>query len=341
MSVGQASDIQAEQPGFEGQASPSIPSVDPAGFPMDEADAALTEQDFTSEPASEGAEAPVFTDDDLAFLQSDEVRQYLSENVPDGFLSEGQHEERLRKFQSAKDSEIANLQRQSREQLDTAQATAKAQAAALVSELYRAWQEQGLDEGSDEWNQRMQRVLQSTQAYIDRDVADRSRQNTARTQLVSTEAQKTYEQLRAIGVELPQGHQGHQVVRQYLTALRNGEVADDQLEASRWNVIQYIMGMQQQGQGQPQQQQPPAQQPAQQQQAQPQQPVNSQQPRQQRPNPGPMRSARGGGGGAPRTVDELYEEGKQKLIEKYGGWEKVPQADLLKLDIDSAVAAAQ
>lgn len=330
MSVSQSGDIQVGQVGFDGQASPSIPNADTSGFPTDEADAALTGQDITSEQASEGADEFALSDDDVAFLQSEQVKEWLAQNTPQGFLSEQQHEERLRKFQSAKDTEIATLQRQSQEQLEERQAFVEAQSAALVGALYQAWQDAGLEPNSPEWNQRQQQVLEATQTRIDRATAQRTRSTSQRNQQIAEHARQTYELLRAYGVELPQGDPGHMAIRQYLSQVQTGQIPQEQLQNAQANVIRQIISSRSQAQPSPQQQQP-----------QPQQPVTPQQSQPTRPNPGPMRSVRGAGGGAGRTFDEIYDAGEQKLIQQYGDATKVPMSAWDALHVEASMQAAR
>ena len=85
MSMGATSDPAATGEGFGGQGSPAMPDLTGQPVPMDGAGFAIESQPGDASVPPEAAEGVAFSDDDLAFLQSDEVRQWFAQNKPQGF----------------------------------------------------------------------------------------------------------------------------------------------------------------------------------------------------------------------------------------------------------------
>lgn len=333
MSVGTPSDSPVAEQGSVGQGSPSVTGFEPQGMPTDGAFAATEDHLGDASLPEDAAEGVVLSEDDLAWLQSDEVRQALAQNSIPGIYTEAQFQEHKAQLQKTlreqENARISELQRQSQEQLAERQTFVEAQSAALVGALYQAWKEAGLEPDSPEWNQRQQQVLEATQTRIDRATAQRTRSTSQRNQQIAEHARQTYELLRAYGVELPQGDPGHMAIRQYLSQVQTGQIPQEQLQNAQANVIRQIISTRSQAQPSPQQQ------------PQPQQPVTPQQSQPTRPNPGPMRSVRGAGGGAGRTFDEIYDAGEQKLIQQYGDATKVPQSAWDSLHVEASMQAAR
>lgn len=318
MSVSAPSDIPQSDGGFDGAATPSIPDYRSGEFPMDGADVATEAPDYTSEPASEGAVGPGFTEDDVNFLQSDDVRTWLQENTPTGFLTEKQHEERLKTFQTTKDQEVSRT-RQQLQQVQGEVQERQAQLATLVSALRSAWAEAGHEPGSQEYQQREAALLQQVQSQSNAAKVQQQQQGQQLAQFIAQHAATTNQLLNVAGLT-PVGNPDLQnMIRGHIDNIRNGAYSTpDQIDSARARMIAEAKQKFAQA---PVQQQPPASTP----------PTQTQQ--RPRPNFGPGPGPRGGGGGVPVSYEDAYEQGRQQLITQYGGWPKVPQSELENLDM--------
>lgn len=330
MSVGSSSDIGQAPAGFEGQASPSIPGQgQPGQFPTEATDAALTDQGVTSAPASAGAESLDLTEDDLQWLQSEPVLNYLKANLPPGFLTEDAHKQRLADFQSKKDQEIAQAQRQAAElqrQFEEYELTANQ----LANALAQSWQEQGLQQGSEEWNQRAAAVRGALDAgKRDREYQRMSAEQ-AVNQLVTQETDRFRGDLGLAGLQFDDPY----VIRAYqehLTRLRSGVYQQsEQVDLGRRQLLDWARQQSQAAQQQP------AQQPVQQQAVAAQGPA---QPAAQTRPAGATRSARGGGGSGPRTYEDYFQAKYAELIQQHGGEHSIPISAIKALDLEAAQQA--
>lgn len=322
MSAGAPSDIQQGEAGFEEQASPSIPDYRSGEFPMGDAGVDAEMPEGTSEQASEGAAFEGFAEDDINFLQSDEVREYLRNNPPEGFLTKDQHEERIRNFQSSKDREVSTARRQLQQTRDNL-SERETQLAVLVQGLRQAWQEAGYEPGSEEYQQREASVLQMVNNAVNERKVQTQQQTGQIAQYLAQHAANTNNLLNAAGLSTVGNPDLLQMVRSHIDRIRNQEFSSrDEVENAQARLI--AEAKQRFGQS-PQQQRPPQGNPA---------PAPQGQPRQQpRQNFGPGPGPRGGGGASPPSYEDAYEQGRQQLIQQHGSWANVPQDDLMNLDM--------
>lgn len=336
MSVGSSSDIGQAPVGFGEAATSTIPDQgQPGQFPMDATNAALTGQGVTSEPASEGADEPGLTDDDLQWLQSEPVLNYLKQNLPQGLLTEEIHNQRLSEFQRIKDQEVAAVQRQAADlqrQLEENDLTAKQLAEALTE----AWQEQGLTPGSQEWNERVARMRGALdQATRDREL-QRLTAERAASELTTQETSRFRDDLALAGMSF-----GDPLVanawRAHLDRLNRGVYQSDlHIDQGRHQLIAWAR---EQGQQLRARQAAAQQQPAQPV-AQPGAVASGTQPAAQTRPAGATRSARGGGGNGPQSYEDYFQSGFAALVQQYGSPEKIPLDVFLDLDKRAATQAA-
>lgn len=329
MSVGIPSDSVATGEGMAGQGSPGMADSMGQPMPTGEANAATTDQFGDVSAPPDAAEEQVFSDDDLAFLQSDDVRQWFASNLPQGFHTEEQfqqHKAQLQStLQSQADARIQAAERQAQEQNNDFMAQRRALTAALQHE----WSEAGLDDAAIQ--QRTQQVV----ALADRLMKDQRLQtfegNSQRNAEIAGYAQSIYGDLRGWGVQVEQNASVNNAVRDHLGKLQRGEFGNDHAAIQQANsqFIRSIVQSQQQA-AQPQQPQQP----------QVQQPAPQVQPQNQRPSPGPMQSVRGAGRAGSRSFEDIYDAEEQKLIEQYGDKTKVPNDKWDEIFVNANMTAA-
>lgn len=333
MSVSAPSDIQQPAEGFGEQVNSPIPGGQGAEFPMDGAGVATEDAyqpgELTSEPGPYE-----FNEDDINFLQSDEVREYLSENVPSGFMTETTHNERIAKLQQTKDSEVQNVRQQLNE-MQGASAERAAQTTVIVNALRQAWQEAGYEPGSQEYQQREAAVMQAVQIATNEHKVQQQQQQQERGRFIAAHAAGINQMLQIAGISPMGNQQLTGMIYTHLNDVQNGRYQTGQeVEQAKMQLIQ--QAKEQFGQQASQQQVQPAPQPQLPQQSPQAQVQPAAQPRQNfGPGPGP----RGGGGGAPVTYEQAYEEERARAIQQYGAWNAVPQSELNNLDFRAQMRA--
>ena len=331
MSVSAAGDPAVTEEGFGGQGSPSMPDLTGQPVPMDGADVATEEQFGDVSAPPDTAEGPLFSDEDLAFLQSEEVAQWFAKNKPPGFWTEEEFQQHKANLQRQLDTQwqarVDAVQRQAEEQAGIAEA----QTRALVGMLYQAWQEQGLEPGTPEWQQREQQTAALAKAQVDQRKLQHYEGQRERNASIANHARAAYDELRAWGVNTENNAIAANAVRDYLVAIQRGQYqTPEEIAAARSALVRQVVKAQAQPQAQPPQQ-------PQQPQAQP--PAQTQQPAAPaRPDFGPMRSVRGAVGASARSGDDVYAAGRERLIQQYGDETKVPLSEWNKLDIEASMA---
>lgn len=325
MSVSAPSDIQQPAGGFGGQVNPSIPDQQSSGFPTDGTGVAAEGMYDPNASTNEFEEPYVLNEDDINFLQSNEVREWLGSNVPQGFMTEAQHRERLAKAQSTTDSEL-NTVRSELSSMQEQRSELRSQMGLLVRALRQSWEDAGYTPGSEEYQQREAAVLQAIQTTTNAEKVQRQEQAQQRATLAAQNAASINQMLNLYGISPVGNPELIGAIRNHFDAVRTGRLSDPaQIEASRMAVVSNAV---QQFRPQPVQQQAPAQ-------ASPQQALQQQpQPQQrQRQNFGPGPGPRGGGGGAPPSYEDAYAEEQQRLVQQYGSWAKVPQPEIYAMDL--------
>lgn len=311
-----ASDLQQSPAGFGGKPTPSIPEPGNGVVPTASTDAPLSAQDLPpSEPGSEGGDDLELHEEDIAFLQSEPVQRWLSQNVPQGFVPEQRLKESIAELQSVKDREVHSAREQAKRFEGELEQT-RTQAQALVHALYQAWKDAGIDESSDDWKQRQAGLRQYLNNLSNQAQVERQKNTQMLTQFADTQEQEIGWQLQLAGVS-PDIHPNVQRLLQvHREKIVNNEYESmSAAETAAKNIVQYAVqirnamgqGGQQNGNGQQPQVQPLAQatQPPQQQ-AQP------------RPNPGPARLPRRGGGSSNLSMDDRFDQAYNDLLARYG-----------------------
>lgn len=325
MSVSAPGDIQGAQGGFGEPASSPMPAEQFPGLPTDGTAPPMTDPQITSEQASEGGDAWELTEDDVSFLQTEQVRNWFAQNLPDGYVPKDQLERDINNLRSVKDREVEEARRQAEGQL----AEIETQRNAIVGALEQAWQELGLQPNSEEWNQRVAQLRNALGSQINAQKVQRyESENQSRQQLAQTAAM-VGQRFAAAGLPLAQYPQLQAQTRDFLSRYQRGEF---QSQFAFDQALNMIVAQARQTAAPPQVQQPPAQQQAAQPSTPPQQPA--------RPQWGPTRTVRGGGGGTPRSHEQVYAEGIKQLAQQYGGELNIPQQERDRLDIEAMMAAA-
>lgn len=303
------SDLPQEQAGLDGAATPSSAGAGNGVVPTGGSDASLTTPDGTSpEQASEGGAPLELHEDDLAFLQSEEVRQYLAQNPPPGFVPESEIEKRISGIQSVKDREIAEARKQA-QQVQQQQAELQASLGAMRQALHHSWRQEGLEPNTPEWQQRDQQIQSYIKQTVDLSHAERIRGQEKLNNYADEQESQLMQQFSLLDLDPEQTPQIKQLVDAHRKMIVEQQY--ESLEAVN-NAARHIVNFARRfKQGQ---QQSPA--PTPQQQPTPHQ--NNSAPQQQRPNPGPSaRAVRRGGGPTNLSMDDQYQQAYQNLLAQY------------------------